>query len=232
MREPWPRYRASSSASGSVASITFLASWYSKPPRAMAARSRSRWSLRSFCRKGPSRRRRASATAACHSRLLRIGVELLVEPCHRLVERLAVDAGEAELLAGEPVRAAAPVQRARLGLGEGLVVDHAGIDELRDDGVDRLLHVVDHRRLGHLRLAHPAIEHAAQALGRAGIALEIERGGVLQVLGGDRLDELAPRSGASMRFKDDIRSCAGRACARARRDWRTRTAACACRAGR
>ena len=52
-----------------------------------------------------------------------------------------------ELLAREPGRRAAPVQGARLGLGEGLVVDHAGVDELRDDGVDRLLDVVHHRRL-------------------------------------------------------------------------------------
>src|SRR5262249_10895888 len=66
-----------------------------------------------------------------------IGVEFLVESGHRLVERVAIDAGEAELLAGEAGRGAAPMQRARLGLGESPVVDYAGVDELRDDGVDR-----------------------------------------------------------------------------------------------
>ena len=60
-----------------------------------------------------------------------------------------------ELLAREPGRRAAPVQRARLGLGEGLVVDHAGVDELRDDGVDRLLDVVHHRRLEPSRPCAP-----------------------------------------------------------------------------
>src|SRR5207237_10167796 len=58
--------------------------------------------------------------------------------------------------------------------------------ELRDDFGDHALDVVDDRRVRRLRLAHPPLEHAAQPFGGAGVALEVERGGVLQVPGRDR----------------------------------------------
>src|SRR6266508_156270 len=111
----------------------------------------------------------------------RIGVEFLVQRRHRQVERLAVDAGMLELLARQPARGAAPMQRARLGLGELLVVDGASFDELRDDRLNRLLDVLHDRRVRHLGFANPPTEHAPQALGRRRIAFQIERGGVLQV---------------------------------------------------
>jgi len=78
------------------------------------------------------------------------------------------------------------VQRPCLGLGELLVVDRAGGDEALDDRLDRGLDAVHDRRLGDLGLAHAPAQHPAQALGGRGIALEVERRGVLQVLGRDR----------------------------------------------
>src|SRR5262249_28653315 len=93
---------------------------------------------------------------------------------------------ELELLTRQPFRRAAPVQGTGLGLSERLVVEHARNHELVHDGVDRLLDIVDDRRLGQARFGHPALQDAAQAVGGAGIALEIERGRVLQVSGGDR----------------------------------------------
>src|SRR5262249_38518468 len=97
--------------------------------------------------------------------LLRVRIKLLIEAGHRLVERVVVDAGRAGLLTGEPARSAAPMQRARLGLGEGLVVDHAGGDELRDYFGDHALDVVDDRRVRRLRPTHPTLEHTAQPFG-------------------------------------------------------------------